>query len=754
MIFQHKEGTIMKKLIALSILTAVFFAVQAKEIRIDPAKSIITYQTAAHKALAKDLQLHLKMITGKEIPISSVKTQPADGKFVFAVGEAPAGAPASFKPEEARWKVTSRGAWFYGDKNRGASHAMYAFLEDELGVRWPWNHAISAPEQKIITVRNPEGCWIPKLNIREIRGYKGVRYPWQVRLRYGKHNAPPYGHAFTDWWDKYGKDHPEYFSLNFGKRQPTVIGGDKMDIAAFTGPMKQKIALCISNDAVVDRIIKNWGGKTQYINICENDAPGALSCHCDACRALDALKPGEPFNYNLADRYLVFARKVLKKAKAVRKDARVSMYAYNASQDAPRRERPDKDVVLGIVPTEFAMDKIEAYVGSWKKAGMNEFYYRPNRHFYYRTVVPAGYEKHFFEVFKYLCSQNSIGFDYDATELISCTDAFSDYVIFKGMQDPSRDFNYWEKHYMQAFAPADKEVGAYYRYWRENVWEKRLAKDQTALEKFGKYSNFGRGLAWKIKQYYKDSDFVDAGKYLDQALSRKDLSVGVRKLIETLREENRHFHLIFRAVGNKTDEDSLALLKYRKAHNIPLFLGSEKYYGDLCGIDRVMNLTEYDPPFLPTPLFWKFKLDPKDVGMKEKWYLSQADWKDVMATNRPWENPYPHYKNISEELRKKTAKYDGIAWYAVSVKVDPALKGRKIYIFFGAVDESCWIWVNGKKAGEHLFVKPDDWSSPFAIRIDEQIDWNKPAQNITVRVRDLNGQGGIWKRVTIVSKIK
>ena len=108
----------MKKLIALSILTAVFFAVQAKEIRIDPAKSIITYQTAAHKALAKDLQLHLKMITGKEIPISSVKTQPADGKFVFAVGEAPAGAPASFKPEEARWKVTSRGAWFYGDKNR------------------------------------------------------------------------------------------------------------------------------------------------------------------------------------------------------------------------------------------------------------------------------------------------------------------------------------------------------------------------------------------------------------------------------------------------------------------------------------------------------------------------------------------------------------------------------------------------------------------------------------------------------------
>ncbi len=135
---------------------ALICATYAKEVRIDPEKSVITIQHVAQKPLAEDLQLHLKMITGKEIPILTGKSAP-DGKFVFTIWKAPSGAPIAYQPEEARWKVTPQGAWFYGDADRGASHAMYAFLEDELNVRWPWNNAISAPEQKIISVKNTEG---------------------------------------------------------------------------------------------------------------------------------------------------------------------------------------------------------------------------------------------------------------------------------------------------------------------------------------------------------------------------------------------------------------------------------------------------------------------------------------------------------------------------------------------------------------------------------------------------------------------
>ena len=125
-----------------------------------------------------------------------------------------------------------------------------------------------------------------------------------------------------------------------------------------------------------------------------------------------------------------------------------------------------------------------------------------------------------------------------------------------------------------------------------------------------------------------------------------------------------------------------------------------------------------------------------------------------MATNRGWENPHKHYKIITKEIRKQTANYDGIAWYALDTKILPELKGREIFLYFQAVDESCQIYVNGKKVGEHLFVNDDDWRTPFSIRIDQAIDWTKKTQKIVVRVQDTNGQGGIWKRVYIVSKMK
>ena len=70
------------------------------------------------------------------------------------------------------------------------------------------------------------------------------------------------------------------------------------------------------------------------------------------------------------------------------------------------------------------------------------------------------------------------------------------------------------------------------------------------------------------------------------------------------------------------------------------------------------------------------------------------------------------------------------------------------------MDESAWIYCNGKKAGKHLFLKSDDWTTPFAINITKLIDWNKDRQEIVVKVQDRGGAGGIWKDVFLLSKKK
>ncbi len=67
------------------------------------------------------------------------------------------------------------------------------------------------------------------------------------------------------------------------------------------------------------------------------------------------------------------------------------------------------------------------------------------------------------------------------------------------------------------------------------------------------------------------------------------------------------------------------------------------------------------------------------------------------------------------------------------------------------MDESAEVWLNGKKAGSHPFVNPNDWQDPFSMEITDLVDWSAEKQLLSVKVTDNKGTGGIWKRVFIAS---
>jgi hypothetical protein len=69
----------------------------------------------------------------------------------------------------------------------------------------------------------------------------------------------------------------------------------------------------------------------------------------------------------------------------------------------------------------------------------------------------------------------------------------------------------------------------------------------------------------------------------------------------------------------------------------------------------------------------------------------------------------------------------------------------------GAVDESARFFLNGKLTGERFYETPYHWILPFPVRIDQNIDWSAPEQWLFIRVNDLMGGGGIWKRAWIIS---
>ena len=71
-------------------------------LEIDPAKAVIV-APGSEKLAAGELQKHLKLITGVEIPIQGK----ADGQFAFTLGNPPS--DAGLQPEEARWQVSRNG---------------------------------------------------------------------------------------------------------------------------------------------------------------------------------------------------------------------------------------------------------------------------------------------------------------------------------------------------------------------------------------------------------------------------------------------------------------------------------------------------------------------------------------------------------------------------------------------------------------------------------------------------------------------
>ena len=388
---------------------------------------------------------------------------------------------------------------------------------------------------------------------------------------------------------------------------------------------------------------------------------------------------------------------------------------------------------------------------------MKEFYWRPNQHHCYNTgLFFCGFEKHFWELQKIAIDAGTIGFKYDNPEAGHLALAFADYVLMRGMTNPEESYEDILNHYCAGFGAAAEEIKQFYEYWRKN-WENRITPQLPKVLKVGRFKNFARGLMWgEAVNCFKDSDFDNTDKILDAALA-KDLPSDIRAFVSQLKTVNTEGRLVLDILRSKSPEKSRKLYDFRKANKLPTVPYGEQKWGDPCGVKNIGLLGEYDAPYRKMPAVWSFNLDPADAGLKEKWYAAKSfrKWDAKIRIGMNWENTTPG-KYASKELCKTLSSYDGIGWYATSFQIPADWKEREVYLLFEAVDESCQVFVNGKKAGEHLHLKQNDWQTPFAIRIDQCIKvWNGGHWNsVHVRVEDKSGNGGIWKNVHLVSRKK
>lgn len=145
---------------------------------------------------------------------------------------------------------------------------------------------------------------------------------------------------------------------------------------------------------------------------------------------------------------------------------------------------------------------------------------------------------------------------------------------------------------------------------------------------------------------------------------------------------------------------------------------------------------------------WRFSFDPNDAGIGETWFSTEFDrtsWRPVTV---------PHTWQVEPE----NTGYYGIAWYARSIQDDSAWEDKTLRLEFDAIYRDAWIWINGKRVGEHL---GSGWT-PFGFSIDEA--WKPGKENLVIvrvdnrfsekalpylRSSDWAADGGIIRRVRL-----
>ena len=269
------------------------------EWKVDPQKSVIIIPGKAVnpvRSAALELQKHFRLITGKEVSVQE-GGKAERGIYPFYVGIIPEEDRNTLAPEEARWNVAPSGTYIYGEDftpakkgtrfnqddifrkgtRTGTFFGVSDFLEKQFGVLWiePGDGGIIYTPDQFLTLKTGSGSWNPgTLFQREIRSgmnwnyykrrepdlppefhlskqefdrkYRDVMF-WLKRHKMGRSRVIRYGHAFTQWCDKYSKTHTGFFAMQKNGRRELGPG---------LKPDRSK--LCVSNPAVHERIVADW----------------------------------------------------------------------------------------------------------------------------------------------------------------------------------------------------------------------------------------------------------------------------------------------------------------------------------------------------------------------------------------------------------------------------------------------------------------------------------------------------------------
>jgi alpha-glucosidase (family GH31 glycosyl hydrolase) len=136
---------------------------------------------------------------------------------------------------------------------------------------------------------------------------------------------------------------------------------------------------------------------------------------------------------------------------------------------------------------------------------------------------------------------------------------------------------------------------------------------------------------------------------------------------------------------------------------------------------------------------WKFKTDPSNLGVKEKWFdatIKDDAW-GSMQSGKPWEEQgFPGY--------------DGVAWYRQSLELPVNVPFGPLYLIFGGVDDEYDLYVNGALISHHGSPDNSVFNTITATEVGTAMRRGE-VNLIALRVNDIGGPGGLTLGPTMIA---
>jgi hypothetical protein len=332
---------------------------KAQSIIIVPSSHSPVEQFAA-ETLAKFLQ----RISGAHIPIISEGAEFSIGKTIISIGHTKMAIKAGIdkrlialaQDSFAVLTKPDKGVLFLaGNGDLGASFAVSHFLES-LGIRWfyPGDSGLVIPKMRDITIGTLDAISTPHFPIRAIGGKREPEWALFNRMNVTVHpklgrKVFSYAHTFFRFLPpkKYFRNHPEWYSLIDGTRQPRQLCTSNPEV------------IRAMSDAII-RFLEESSAKN-LVPLFPQDGLGF--CECEACKALDNSsklsvedinkkwrKLGQERYGALSGRMLSFYREVSSQVLSEMPDSIILVAAYNPYLYPPNNKMKPfpKNVILQI----------------------------------------------------------------------------------------------------------------------------------------------------------------------------------------------------------------------------------------------------------------------------------------------------------------------------------------------------------------------------------------------------------------------